>query len=616
MCGIAGFYGAGSRGDILSMTSALRHRGPDDGNIFVDAALHLGHRRLSIVDLAHGRQPMQDAATGTTIVYNGEIYNHAEIRAQLEALGHFFVTDHCDTETVLRAFLEWGTDCFARFNGMFALAIYCPQRRAVWLARDRFGEKPLFYTHNSHGFAFASEVCALARWPYFDASLDQANVQRFFGWGYLPGGRTLHPGCRSLLPGSWLELDLATLTQKHTRYWEFELTPDDSLTDKDEAHLVEELRHLLIKAVERRLLSDVPLGIFLSGGLDSSSVLAAAARILPPDRISAFTVGFTEPSFDESGNARQVAEAFGVQHHVSVLDAERMQASAPDILAHMSEPLGDASLIPTYQLAKFTRQSVTVALSGDGGDELFAGYDPLAALKPAALYRGLMPDPLHRLLRRAVGLLPSSDRNMSLEFKLKRVLRGLSHTKGMQLPLWMSPLEPAEVRRFFDCPLSAEEIYEDALTLWDAHAGSDDMSQALLFFTRFYLPDDILVKADRASMMVSLESRAVFLDNDIVAFCQRLPNAFKFRNGTRKYLLRKALAGWLPERILALPKKGFGIPLNRWLRDMPSPSGNVPGLNAQAVRSCEAAQKARKGDHRLFLWCLHALDGMRKGLAI
>lgn len=615
MCGIAGFYGTGSPDDIRRMTETLRHRGPDDGDIFVDGALHLGHRRLSIVDLANGRQPMRDEATGVTIVYNGEIYNHPEIRQQLDTAGQHFVTSHCDTETVLRAFLEWGPDCFARFNGMFALAIYCPRRRMLWLARDRFGEKPLFYARNTHGFAFASEIAALSRWSHFDNSLDHANLQRFFGWGYLPGGRTLHPGCRSLLPGSWMRLDLATGAEEHVRYWEFELTPDNALTDRDEPRLVEELRDLLVRAVQRRLLSDVPLGVFLSGGLDSSSVLAAAARVLPPEHIDAFTIGFTEPSFDESGNARQVAEAFGVRHHVSMLTADRMQASAPGILARMSEPLGDASLIPTEQLAAFTRRHVTVALSGDGGDELFAGYDPLAALKPAALYRRLMPPPLHGLLRHGVGLLPCSDRNMSLEFKLKRVLRGLSYPKAMQLPLWMSPLEPAEIRRFFDRPLTAEEIYEDALALWEAHSGCDDLSQALLFFTRFYLPDDILVKADRASMMVSLESRAIFLDNEIVAFCQRLPNRFKFRNGTRKYLLRKALAGWLPQRILELPKKGFGIPLNRWLRDMPAPCPVLPDLNAAAVRRCEAAHRARKGDYRLFLWGLHALDGMRSGSA-
>lgn len=614
MCGIAGFCGAGEQGDLLRMTDALYHRGPDDSGSYVDGALHLGHRRLSIVDLAHGQQPMRDAATGTVLVYNGEIYNHQELRHSLEAAGHRFITSHSDTETVLRAFLQWGPECFVRFNGMFALAVWQPEKRKLWLARDRFGEKPLYYARNAHGLAFASEISALQHWPHFDHRLEAANLQRYFAWGYLPAGRTLHPGCQGLLPGQWLCYDAAEGTVQSHRYWRFSLEPDASLGEADEARLVEELRELLLRAVRRRLLSDVPLGIFLSGGIDSSSVLAAAARLLEAQRVNAFTIGFSEASFDESANAKEVAGHFGVRHHVRVLTAARMQASAPGILARMSEPLGDASLIPTAHLAAFTRESVTVALSGDGGDELFAGYDPLAALAPAALYRRCMPGLLHTLLRRAAGLLPCSDRNMSLDFKIKRVLRGLSHPAAMQLPVWMSPLEPAEIARFFDQPLSAEELYEDALALWDAHPEYDHLSHSLQFFTSFYLADDILLKADRAAMMHSLESRAVFLDNEIADFCRRLPNHFKYRRGVRKYLLRKALAGWLPERILSLPKKGFGIPLNSWLRQMPLPAAELPGLHRAEVAACAAAHKARRGDHRLFLWSLHAINGMNRGM--
>ncbi|MCR4665882.1 MAG: asparagine synthase (glutamine-hydrolyzing) [Desulfovibrio sp.] len=610
MCGIAGFYGEGSGENIRSMADALRHRGPDADGFFNDGPLFLGHRRLSIVDLECGGQPMRDPASGTVIVYNGELYNHMELREELEAGGERFTTSHSDTETVLRAYLKWGCSCFERFNGMFALSIYDPVRRELWLARDRFGEKPLFYTRNAHGFAFASEIVALARWPYFSDSIDMANLQRFFGWGYLPAGRTLHPNCWGLPPASWLCLNLTDGSLRTGRYWQFTLTPDESLRDRDEPKLVEELRHLLVQAVRRRLLSDVPLGIFLSGGIDSSSILAAATRCLPKDHISAFSIGFTEPSFDESGNAREMAEALGTKHYVSMLTADDMLTSVSDILGQMSEPLGDASLIPTQHLAAFAKERVTVALSGDGGDELFAGYDPFAALGPAAFYRRVVPEGMHVLLRKGVGCLPCSDRNMSLDFKLKRVLRGLSYPKAMQLPVWMSPLEPAELSLFFAHPLTAEEIYEDALTLWEANGNADDVSQALCFFTRFYLTDDILVKVDRACMMVSLESRAVFLDNDIVAFCQRLPNRFKFRNGTRKYLLRKALQGWLPERILNLRKKGFGIPLNSWLRRMSAPSA-PDGMDAESLARYVGAHRARHGDYRLFLWALHALSAMR-----
>lgn len=612
MCGIAGFIGDGADEHLQAMTAALMHRGPDAQGFFTDGSVHLGHRRLAIVDLACGQQPMRDSASGVVLVYNGEIYNHLEIRRRLEQNGHVFTTSHSDTETLLRAYLAYGCDCFALFNGMFAVAIFDPRERVIVLARDRFGEKPLFYTHNAHGLAFASEIASLAHWSFFDKSINTANLQRFLGWGYLPAGRTLHPSCYGLPPASWLQYDLVSQKIRTKSYWQFELMPDESLTDSDEPRLVEELRHLLVEAVRRRLLSDVPLGVFLSGGIDSSAVLAAASQCLEPDAISAFSIGFREPSFDESGNAREVAEFIGCKHYVSMLTADDLRATAPDILGRMSEPLGDASLIPTEHLAAFARKYVTVALSGDAGDELFAGYDPLAALAPAALYRRCVPAFVHRLLRSGLSHVSSSDRNMSLEFKLKRVLRGLSYDRALQLPIWMSPLEPAELPLFFEQPLTAEEIYEDALTLYHQHQGADDLSQALYFFTRFYLSDDILVKVDRAAMMVSLESRAVFLDNDIVAFCQRLPNRFKYRNGVRKYILKKALAGWLPERILNLPKKGFGIPLNNWLRSMPDPKAQW-GIDAGHLATALEMHKSRRGDLRLFLWAVHVLNHLRYG---
>jgi len=614
MCGIAGFWGGGTPETLSRMVASLKHRGPDEHGFRIwpdegiSGGVFLGHSRLSILDAACGQQPFVDEKTKTALVYNGEIYNHEELRGELEGLGHGFVTSHSDTETVLRAFLEWGPACFRKFNGMFALAVHVPARRQLWLARDRFGEKPLFYAWNAKGFAFASELGALALWDDFDSALDTGNLQRYFAWGYMPGGRTLYRNCRGLAPGSWRCLDLRTGEARAERYYSFTLNPDHSLTEKNEPDLVDELRALLVRAVSRRLLSDVPLGIFLSGGIDSSAILAAAARILPPDRIDAFTVGFTEPSFDEAPQAKVVAEALGVRHHVSYLTLDQMRGEALGILGRMSEPLGDASLIPTKILSAFARKKVTVTLSGDGGDELFAGYDPFMALKPAALYERFMPKIAHRGLGRLVRLLPVSDRNMSLEFKLKRVLRGLDYQAPMRLPVWMSPLSPREIAALFEAPLSAEELYEDALILWAENPHYDAMQQSLMFFTRFYLPDDILVKVDRATMMDSLESRAVFLDNDLAAFCERLPDRFKLRNGTRKYLLKKALQGWLPESVMRLPKKGFGIPLSRWLREMNRPPGVEPGgLRGEAARNFHAAHMRRQGDHRLFLWSLLAL---------
>lgn len=602
MCGIAGFTGGGAEADILRMTDALMHRGPDDGHIFMDGKVALGHRRLSIVDLENGRQPMIDFQTGAVIVYNGEIYNHWSLRLELEKLGHRFFSKHSDTETVLHAFEQWGKDCFIRFNGMFACAIYLPRQRKICLAKDRFGEKPLFYTYNEAGFAFASEPCSLKLWPAFDHSFAKDNVQRFFSWNYLPRGKTIHPACASLEPGSWLMLDLESGKIEKDHYWQFELKPDEALQDRDEPALAEELRRLLIQATQRRFLSDVPLGIFLSGGIDSSAILAAATRCADPDDISTFTIGFKEKSFDESAKARAVASYLHTPNAIKYLTEKDMRDSISGILSAMSEPFGDASLIPTFHLARFAREHVKVTLSGDGGDELFGGYDPLAALAPASFYRKLVPGAVHALLRSLARLLPSSDKNMSLDFKIKRMLRGLGYPESMQLPIWMSGLEPSEIKEFFFNPLSAEELYEDAVAVFKKYPDQSAINQALLFFTLLYLPDDILVKSDRASMMVSLETRAVFLDNDIVEFCMKLPARFKYRNGHRKYILKKALAGWLPEKILNQPKKGFGIPLNLWLRSLSAEAPYVPGLKPGVIDMCNEMHKRRAGDYRFFLW--------------
>ena len=601
MCGICGFTGQ-DRGDIGKMTAAMLHRGPDDGGVFVDELVSLGHRRLSIIDAACGAQPMRDPESGAVIVYNGEIYNHPELRRELKSLGHKFRTSHSDTETALKAFLQWGPACFRKFNGMFALAVYDPRARKLWLARDRFGEKPLFYAKTGAGFAFASEIGALKLWPGFDDAWDEANVQRFFAWNYLPSAGTVHKNCRSLEPGSWLCHSIADGKTTGERYWRFELRPDPSLTDDREEELAEELRRLIVQAVKRRLISDVPLGLFLSGGIDSSAILAACCQIEDPSRIETFTIGFREKSFDESLKARTVADYFHARNAVEYLTEKSLLESIEPALSRMSEPFGDASLIPTSQLARFARRHVKVALSGDGGDELFGGYDPLAAVSPAALYRKLIPAPLHGLIRRLAALLPASDRNMSLDFKIKRLLRGLSYPAAAQLPVWMSGLEPREIGEFFERPLPLGELLAPAIELYDAHPEQTGLERALMYFTDIYLPWDILVKSDRASMTHSLETRAVFLDNDIADFCSRLPARFKIRSGQRKYILKKALAGWLPPEILKQPKKGFGIPLNRWLRSLPEPRRDPPGLKPGVISRLYEKHLKGLGDHRFFLW--------------
>jgi asparagine synthase (glutamine-hydrolysing) len=614
MCGIAGFVGEGNHTHLADMTHALMHRGPDDERFYVDDQLRvfLGFRRLAVIDPAGGVQPMWNQDGSIAVIFNGEIYNHRELRIELEAKGHRFRTDHSDTEVLVHGYAEWRHELPLHLNGMFAFAVLDRTRRRLFLSRDRFGEKPLYYVARPGFFAFASELSALICHPQVDRTLDPRALQKFFAYGYLPSPNAIYRGARKLPGGCNLTLDLTTGATAELRYWRFTIEAEEDSPEDRVASLAEELRGLIDRAVSRRLISDVPLGVFLSGGIDSSIVLATAARHRPPESVNAFTIGFTEASFDESVFASDVAKAIGVRHHRRILDLDAARSDVASVLSRLDEPLGDASILPTWLLSAFARETVTVALSGDGGDELFAGYDPFAALQPASLYSRLVPRPVHLLLRRLTGLLPISGTNMSLDFKLRRALTGLSYPPACWNPAWMAPVEPSLMAALFDEPLSIEELYSEAIEMWDRAPARNHVDRTLEFFTNLYLPDDILTKTDRASMMVSLEARTVFLDNDIVEFCRRLPHGYKLRHGERKFLLKRAAAGLVPATVLRRPKKGFGIPLSRWLRDIPPdpPLAPVNGVRMKWVAERWRAFRAGQTDDRMFLWSWLSLQSM------
>jgi len=334
----------------------------------------------------------------------------------------------------------------------------------------------------------------------------------------------VYRGARKLPGGCLLTYDLDSGETREERYWRFAIEAEEGAPAHRDTALAEELAEHVDRAVRRRLVSDVPLGVFLSGGVDSSAILAFAARHRDAATLDTYTIGFTEPSFDESGYARDVAAALGTRHHEKTLDLDAARNLLEAVLSRLDEPLGDASIVPTHLLCEFARQSVTVALSGDGGDELFAGYDPFAALRPASWYDRLVPTPVHLVLRRLAGFLPHSSRNMSFDFKLRRALTGLSYPPPMWNPVWMAPVEPQLMGSLFDEPLAAEDLYSEAIEVWDRATSRNLVDRTLEFFTNLYLQDDILTKVDRASMMVSLEARAVFLDNDVVEFCRHLPH--------------------------------------------------------------------------------------------
>jgi asparagine synthase (glutamine-hydrolysing) len=617
MCGLAGFVGHGDRNDLGAMTAALVHRGPDGAGSYHDPAarVYLGHRRLAIIDVADGAQPMWDAQGDTGVVYNGEIYNHKELRKTLEQRGHVFATDHSDTEVLIHGYREWGVALPEHLHGMFAFCIYDRRRRQLFLARDRFGEKPLYFAQQGGTFFFASELSAISRHRAFQASLSRRSLQKFFAYGFIPAPNAIWEDCEKLPGGCSLIFDIQSQTVTQHRYWSFRLEPDLSWRSRPEGELVEELRALLLQAVSRRLISDAPLGFFLSGGVDSSAVLAAARRLSPGEELKAYTLGFNEPSFDESAHARQVAQALGARHAVDRLDLSTARNCALDSLARLDEPSGDASILPTALLARFARKEVKVALSGDGADELFAGYDPFLALAPSRLYQAFAPRPLHALLRAAAMRLPASNRNMSLDFKLQRTLSGLSHPPALWNPVWLAPADPDFIKDLFEEPLTPEALYSEALSLWEARDKASTVERTLEFYTNYYLQDGILNKVDRATMMSSLESRAVFLDNDIVDFCQKLPEAFKLRGRRRKYILKQALRGLVPPSVTRRRKKGFGVPTASWLRSLPKdpPLAPVDGVRMPTVAKAWRDHRSGAADHRLFLWSWLSLQTFASG---
>jgi asparagine synthase (glutamine-hydrolysing) len=619
MCGIAGFAGVGDASVLRRMTDAIQHRGPDAEGFWTDngAGIFLGHRRLSIVDLACGAQPMwtQDGACG--VVYNGEIYNHAELRAELKARGCDFATDHSDTEVLLHGYREWGESFVNRLNGMWAFVIYDRAKRRLFGSRDRFGKKPLYYFHEAGAFGFASELAALLQHPSCPRNLSPLSLKKYFAYCYIPAPRSIYERVWKLPGGCSFTYEVDSRALKTWRYWDFVIEAEPTAKgssnggERGTDEWCEQISAALEAATKRRLMSDVPLGIFLSGGIDSSAIAALAAKHVPSGQLNTFSIGFDEPSFDESRYARLVADALGSRHHHETLGLDRTAAMLPEIVSKLDEPLGDGSLLPTYLLCRFTRQHVTVALGGDGGDELFAGYDPFRALRHAERYARLVPRPVHHAVRLMASRLPVSHANLSFDFKIKRTLMGLSHPQKLWNAVWMGSLEPMEIEALFREPCDVEEIYSEAIETWDRCRQRNLVDRALQFFTCLYLQDGVLAKVDRASMMSSLEARSPFLDIEVVNIARRIPWQLKLRGGQTKWILKKALSPLLPREIVNRPKKGFGMPIGRWLREGRFPfdrAGAPPHLDVAFAEGKYAAHMAGRSDERLFLWCYWLLS--------
>jgi asparagine synthase (glutamine-hydrolysing) len=568
MCGIGGkLYFDPARSverEILERMNAVQaHRGPDDSGIYCEGALGLAHRRLSIIDLSPaGHQPMSNEDGTIWIVFNGEIYNFQDLRPDLVRRGHRF-RSRTDTEVILHLYEERGVGCLESLRGMFAFAIWDAPRRQLFLARDRLGKKPLCYQQDAEAFRFASEAKAILQDPAVEARPDPAGISHYLTYGYVPSPGSAFQGMRKLPPAHYLVCRDGRV--EIVRYWRLRR---DRKLDRSEAEWCQEIRTRLEEAVRIRLISDVPLGAFLSGGIDSSAVVAMMSHAAGV--IKTFSIGFDEAEYDELRYARLVAERFGTEHHELVVRPDAA-AILPKIAWHYDEPFGDSSAVPTYYVAQMTRRYVTVALNGDAGDENFGGYDRYVAnLLAASFDRWPGAGLLRRAIRWGLRLWPQGGRRTSLLTRGRRFLDGLTEVPERRYARWFCHFYGDRKDELLSPEFRASLGGADALDLLlSAYRESDapDFADATLGVdAALYLPDDLLVKVDIASMAHSLEARSPFLDHEFMEFAATIPSNLKVRGRTKKYILKRALADLLPKEILHRPKMGFGVPIDHWLR--------------------------------------------------
>jgi asparagine synthase (glutamine-hydrolysing) len=610
MCGIAGFTHFGRKppsGVLDRAIQSLHHRGPNQQGTYESSNVSLGAVRLKIIDLAGGDQPMHADSGDYTIAFNGEIYNHAELRRELEALGHEFES-HCDTEVALRAFVQWDTASFERLRGMFAAAIWQEREQRLVLVRDRLGIKPLYYANHDGNLYFGSELKAIFEHPEIPRRLSNTALGFYLSLNYVPSPFTLVEGIRKLTPGGWLEWRAGNV--QGGTYWRNTFSPEDISLDE----ATRNLDGLLSKSIEEHLISDVPLGIWASGGLDSSTILHYAAEV-SSRRLETFSISFAGRQFDESQYFRVLAKRYNTVHHEFDLSSDLDLNSAIHEMAYYSdEPSADAGAVPVWFLSQMTARHVTVALSGEGADEIFGGYQTYLADRYASIARRF-PAPLLRMGLSAATALPVSDEKISLEYKIKRFLAGALLPGDEAHFFWNGTFSGAE-----QWELGTAFAPRPLKELCDALPGLPDgvINRYLFVDQHYFLPDDILYKCDRMSMAHSLEVRPPFLDHRIVEFAAKLPVALKIKGRTTKRVLRKLVRQKLPPEILARPKEGLDIPAHEWLRGPLRPllldtlgeesvkqAGIFSPAAIQALVDRHLSRKANLGYHLWGLITLH-----------
>jgi asparagine synthase (glutamine-hydrolysing) len=621
MCGIAGIFHLATAkpvdpARVRAMTRAIAHRGPDGEGVWTGPGVGFGHRRLSIIDLATGDQPMATPGGEAVIVFNGEIYNFQEVRAELEALGAQFRT-HSDTEVILHGWRQWGPDCLKRFNGMFAFALYDAERQALFLARDRMGVKPLYLAELPDGaIVFGSELKALLAHPALRREPDLGAIEDYLGLGYVPDDSCIVSGVRKLPAGSYLLLRRGMPMPAPVRWWDLSFA--DRATGSTAA-LADELIERMRAGVRSRMVSDVPLGAFLSGGVDSSAVVALMAEA-SPQAVETCSIGFDVAALDETRHARAIAARYATRHRERIVAADDF-ALIDTLVDAFDEPFADASALPTYRVCQLARENVTVALSGDGADEAFAGYRRYVFHQSEDRVRRMLPGPLQRGIGALGNVFPKLDW-APRPFRAKTTLQGIGRNEGEAYARAVG-VTPPEIRaRLFSAEatrlLAGHRAEDRYVKVMREAPGRDAIDRAQYADFRIWLPGDILTKVDRASMAVSLEAREPLLDHRLVEFAARLPAGMRVRGGTGKWLMKKALERYLPKDILYRPKMGFVTPISAWFRG--PLAGEAEGIaqgsalaatgwfDSAAIARVAADHQAGRGEHGRLLWQLMMLD--------
>ena len=584
MCGIVGIVrndGKPVDEELLSrMNNAIRHRGPDEDGFYINGSTGMAMRRLAIIDLKSGQQPIHNQDRSSWIVFNGEIYNYLELREKLEKLGHTFYTNS-DTEAIVHAYDEFGTDCPKHLRGMFAFAIWNTRTQELFLARDRVGKKPLLYAEVNGQLIFGSEFSALLLHPDVSRDIQPEALDYYLSFMCIPAPMTAYRVIRKLEPGHWLRWQNGKVERQ--RYWQPDFTKKLKI---DEEEAGERTVEILREAVRVRLMSEVPLGAFLSGGIDSSAVVALMSQE-SSERVKTFSIGFEEQDFSELQHARRIAEHVGAEHHEFIVRPDAVEV-LPTLVDHYGEPYADSSAVPTYYVAKETRKHVTVALNGDGGDESFAGYERYAAMGITEKYRRVPEFLRESVIKETVNLLPSSPTKRSRVKSAKRLLEVVSLPRVDRYAHWVSVFNEQTKQPLYSDDFRRQTQAADPTGLlgeWFKRANGIGVVDAMLLTDQMtYLPNDLLVKVDIATMAVSLEARSPFLDHHVIEFAASLPQELKLRRLTTKYLLKKVLRKLLPSENLNRRKMGFGVPIGHWFRGQMQPFLREVVLSEKALR--------------------------------